>query len=205
MIRETVTASPLSWPAGWARTARPSRARFTRSTVYGATQGILVELGRMGIDRRRIVISTNHRLKPDGTPYANQRRVDDPGAAVWFELAGAERVLACDRWDLLGDNLLAIELHVGAIRGQDRWGVGSAAQAFAGFVALPEQAGGPSWWNYFGLDPLSATEDEVQRAYRDSAKLDHPDAGGDRLRWDELQSMRRMALDVVRARNGGRP
>lgn len=198
MIRETVTAWPLSWPEGWARTARRSRSRFGDTTVYGSVQGILVELGRMGVDRARVVVSTNHRLKPNGTPYSNQRRVEDPGAAVWFELDGAERVLACDRWDLLADSLHAIELHVGAIRGQERWGVGSSAQAFAGFVALPAQAGGTTWWDYFGLDPATATEDEVRRRYRESAKIDHPDAGGTRERWDELQVMLGRALDAVR-------
>ena len=141
-------------------------------------------------------------MKPDGIPYSKQPRVEDPGAAVWFMLHGSERVLACDRWPRVEHNLKAIALHIHAVRGQERWGVGSAAQAFAGFVALPEQAGGKSWWEYFGLDPSTATEKTIRDAYRDSAKVDHPDAGGDRVRWDELQSMYRMALDAVRARRG---
>lgn len=140
MIRDTVTAWPLYWPPGWTRTQYPERSRFGGCTVYGSVQGILAELGRMGVDE--IVISTNQRLKPNGTPYSTGPKILDHGAAVWFTQSGEERVLACDRWSALADNLHAIELHIGAIRGQARWGVGSAQQAFAGFVALPEASGG---------------------------------------------------------------
>lgn len=196
MIRETVTASPLYWPAGWKRTARRQRARFGETNSFRETQEILAELGRMGVRGQNVIVSTNMRLRQDGIPYANQSAPDDPGAAVWFTLKGDERVLACDRWDRVAHNLRAIALHIAAIRGQDRWGVGSLDQAFAGFVALPEQAGGITWWDYFGLEP-NATREEIERAYKQSAKYDHPDMGGDRERWDQLAAMKKVALQAV--------
>lgn len=203
-IRETVTAWPLSWPAGWERTPAGlrRRARFEPTTVFHEVQRILDELRLLGVRSGEIVISTSLKVRPDGIPYTKQPRVEDPGAAVWFILRGAERVLASDRWDRIEQNLHAIALHISSIRGQERWGVGSAAQAFAGFVALPEQATGTPWWHYFGLEP-DATEQEIRAAYRESAKIDHPDVGGDRARWDELQSMLRVALAASRARRAG--
>lgn len=198
---EVVAAWPLTWPAGTERTSPFSirRAPFRPTTVYHETQGVLDELRKLGVPARAVVVSTNYRVRPDGIPYAKQPRQTDPGAAVWFSLKGERRVLACDRWDRVEHNLRAIALHISAIRGQQRWGVGTVEQAFAGFVALPEQATGVSWWEYFSLEP-DASEDEIRRAYRESAKFDHPDAGGDRARWDELQNMLRLALDAARAR-----
>ena len=60
----------------------------------------------------------------------------------------AEHVLACDRWDRPEHNLRAIAKHVEAIRGQERWGVGSVAQAFRGYQALPSRATGKPWWEW---------------------------------------------------------
>ena len=200
MIRTTVTASPLSWPAGWKRAERRQRARFADTNSFRETQEILNELYLMRVRNADVIVSTNTRLRQDGIPYANQGAPADPGAAVWFTVDGEERVLACDRWDRVEHNLRAIARHIAALRGQARWGVGSMAQAFAGFVALPEAAGGTPWWIYFGLEPLETTEAEIEKAYKDSAKIDHPDMGGTDARWHELQTMRRMAIDAVRAR-----
>jgi hypothetical protein len=189
VIRQTVTAWPLYWPPGWERRERRSRSAFGPSNPYRETQRVLAELGRMGLASRDVVISSDMRMKPDGTAYARQR-IADTAVAVWFALKHEERVLACDRWDLVEDNLHAVALHIAAIRGQERWGVGTAAQAFAGFVALPEAATGVAWWDYFGLD-RDATEDDVEQQFKRSAKIDHPDAGGRREDWDHLQGMRR--------------
>ena len=45
-------------------------------------------------------------------------------------------VLACDRWLRVEDNIAAVAAHIGALRGIDRWGVGSVRQAFAGYKRL---------------------------------------------------------------------
>lgn len=195
MIRETVTASPLYWPPGWERTKSPKSSPFYNQTVYKASQGILHQLALMGVERHRVVVSTNLRTKPDGTPYSGKQRIDDHGASVWFSIDGAERVLACDRWQHVADNLRAIEKHIEAIRGMERWGVGSAAQAFAGFVALPEQAGGEPWFEVLRVSP-TATRDEIERAYKRRALDCHPDRGGDRAEWDHLQAVRKIALQA---------
>ena len=61
---------------------------------------------------------------------------DDPGVAVYFQLHDKERVLACDKWDTVADNIAAIAAHIDGIRRQDRYGVGTIDQAFAGYSAL---------------------------------------------------------------------
>ena len=192
MIRETVTAWPLYWPPGWPRTKYRKPSAFGDSNPFRETQNVLAELGRMGVRSRDIVISSHMKLKPDGTAYARQI-IPDHGVAVWFVLKGEERVLACDRWARIEENLHAIALHIAALRGQQRWGVGTAEQAFAGFVALPEQAGGEPWHETLGVSP-DASRETIDAAYKRLALLHHPDRGGDRAQWDRLQDVRRIAL-----------
>jgi hypothetical protein len=75
---------------------------------------------------------------------------NDPGIAVYFTLGKKRVVLACDKWAAPQENIYAIAKHVEALRGQDRWGVGSIEQAFAGYMALEERTG-PSCFEILGI------------------------------------------------------
>jgi hypothetical protein len=186
---EDVTkAYPLSWPDGWPRTSDDDRerARFRENrdalTVSRAIKRLLVELGRMRAEH--VVISSNVELRRDGLPYSGRRPPKDPGAACYFRLDDVPYCLPCDKWDRVADNLAAMASHVSAMRGMERWGVGSVAQQFAGFRALPPKGGttvceqGPSWWHVLRVS-RDAKIDEIQAAYRVLARKNHPDAGGD--------------------------
>lgn len=188
---------PLHWPTGWPRTQRRHqvRARFD-SALGSSVQGILKELRLMGA--AQIVISTNLPTRLDGLPYASQgAEPEDRGVAVYWaiwkqnatNLGGRfeTKVIACDRWDRVRDNVHAVELSIQALRGLERWGASSVVErAFQGFTALPP-AGGTSDERRKGL-PFSvcdillvksdATLDECEIAYRARAKERHPDANG---------------------------
>jgi hypothetical protein len=45
-------------------------------------------------------------------------------------------------------------------------------------------------WQVFQLDPKTATTDDINAAFRQLAKKHHPDSGGDRRVFEELQKMR---------------
>lgn len=137
------------------------------------------ELKLIGVGDYNVVVSTNTELKNDGTPYSNRKAPADPGAAVFFKLKGKPCVLACDKWNRVEDNLSAIARHIEALRGQERWGVGSVEQAFAGYTALPPVGSSPgtSWWNALGC-AHDAPFDVVKDAFRDKARAAHPDNGG---------------------------
>lgn len=181
----TITASPLTWPHGWKRTAPGARrrAKFSRSeTVYNTapsgqqtswnrkrdmtisdgTYRVLTELTRMGIVREDIIISTNVELRLDGLPRSNQRAPADPGVAVYWTEIGhkAPKVMAIDLYDTVADNLAAIAATLEAMRAIERHG-GAAIldRAFTGFTALPspETAGAPPW-----IDILWKDEDEPE-------------------------------------------
>lgn len=177
-------AYPLSWPPGWprARTRESSqfssgRVKFDRSRgarMEPAQQNLFRELGLLGA--KRIVLSTNIELRQDGLPYANRRDPTDPGVAIYFELKRENKCFPCDRWDRVADNVHAIALSIGALRGLDRWGASHMVDAaFKGFRALPE---GPQWWQLLGLDSDVTSPEEIKAAYKKKAKTAHPDMEG---------------------------
>lgn len=169
-------AFPLSWPVSWPRFngSRP-RGKF-KTSLGGALDRLEDELRRLRATN--IVISSNLRPRNDGRPYADQAlRVQDPGIAVYFTLNGKPTVLACDRWCYVEHNIAAIALHVEALRGIDRWGVGSIEQAFAGYAALPAHATPSDWRAVLGVG-ADASLALVRTAYHSLARRKHPDLGG---------------------------
>jgi len=200
-------AYPLAWPAGRPRTPERAResARFgKRVEKYdGAARwtqfrrGVSIaegnaelrrELERLGA--RSVVVSTDVPLRNDGQPRGGARPPDDPGVAVYFQLEGQELCLSCDRYDAAGDNLYAVAMTIGAMRGIERWGTGEMMRAaFRGFRSLPP-ASSAAWWNVLGLEPSVIDRedaiDEIEAAFKRQAKLVHPDVGGDRFAWDQL-------------------
>ena len=199
--RVGVSAHPLYWPASWPRTKSPTWSQFGRGmrarpmSVYSEAQSVRAELERLGA--ASVVISSNLQLRKDGIPYSGQRLPTDCGIAVWFDLHGEERVLACDRWAKPEENLRAIAKHVEALRGQERWGVGTLDQAFRGYAALPERASGKAWWDVLGVH-RDASPAEIRTAFKKKAHEHHPDRGGERAAWDELQDAYHQAQSVVK-------
>jgi hypothetical protein len=143
-----------------------------------AFQMLAGEMERMGT--KKWLLSSNVPRRLDGQPYSNRGQHTDPGAAVYFDLKGRQVSLACDKWLRVEDNVWAIAKHIEALRGQERWGVGSIEQAFRGYTALPApgQTSGISWWTVLGV-PINSAPDQVKEAYRILAKKHHPDRGGD--------------------------
>ena len=176
-------ASPLHWPSGWQRTRSPKRSSFgvgnSKPSIARATDNLLRQLRIMGATAP--VLSSNLRLKNDGTPYSNQREPDDRGIAVYFTYQGQQRVIACDSYDRCACNIFAIAKTVDAMRAIDRWGCSEIlARAFTGFTALPQSASDShheAWWEVLGVDK-TCSEATLKKAYRDLAKVYHPDIGG---------------------------
>jgi hypothetical protein len=192
------TRYPLAWPIGWTRTKARRAAMFSKNprktngagVVWRQREGLTVgdglarlagELRRLGA--RTVVISSNLRTNLDGTITSKQAKVlEDPGVAVYFRLHDQPRVLACDRWTSAADNMAAIAAHIEAIRAQDRYGVGTLDQAFAGYAALPPVGGsqGGDWRAEFGIRPdeQGLTLTQIEGLYRLLVQERHPDRGG---------------------------
>lgn len=181
------TSYPLTWPTGWKRSSYPKSSKFAKASMEFGSRAVLRELASMGVPDFKVIISTNVALRRDGLPFSNQRQPKDAGAAVYFKLKGKDCVLACDKWNRVECNLWAIAKHIDALRGQERWGVGTLDQAFAGYAALPPPSGSRDWWTVLGVE-RAASMDVIKTAYRDLARVFHPDAGGTSNQMAELNS-----------------
>ena len=180
------TSYPLCWPDGWPRTERTriGHSRFARElTIARAVEELDNELGRLGADKP--ILSTNVALTLRGSPSSNGNQPKDSGIAVYFKFRGKDASLACDLWLRVQDNIWAVSKHIEALRGQERWGVGTIEQAFRGYMQIPERTSGSAWWNILGV-AVNATPDQIGEAYRRLAKHHHPDTGGDTKAMAEL-------------------
>lgn len=195
-----VHAFPLEWPDGVARTEHPAVSRFVTAGVARPLRQIDTELRRFGAEAARI--TANVPVSKRGEFLAlKSNAIPDPGVALYFALAGAERVLACDRWDEVDSNLRAIGNTLAALRGMERWGCADVlARSLEGFKALPAPepvAPARPWWEVLHVAP-DADAAVVEAAYRALAKRAHPDVGGDPVRFRAIAAAYERARTVAR-------
>lgn len=174
------TPYPLTWPASWPRSRTRGDAKFNRKvdtgknyletkpvTMAQARDRLDAELTRLGA--KEILLSTNVELTLNGVPRGGASTPGDPGVACYFRLKGKDTVLACDRWFRVEDNIVALAKHIEAIRGMERWGVGTVEQVFTGYAALPAPMTRRHWTAVLAVGE-HASIDEIHAAYRTAAK-----------------------------------
>jgi hypothetical protein len=129
------------------------------------------EVSRLG--GTSLVISSNVPLKADGTMRVDREPVD-PGVAVYFVRKEKQVVFACDQYDVIRDNIVAIAKTMEAMRAIERWGASEMMErAFSGFKGLPETAGdGEDCWRILNL-PVMTPSYLVTLAHRDMVRKLH--------------------------------
>jgi hypothetical protein len=201
---------PLAWPEDWTRTPPERRkASAYRVTASKAQEELVSDLRALGASQ--LSVTTDVPLRLDGKPLLSARPPKDPGVAVWWydrravELAQkrgelpAQRVIACDQWLSLRENLRACGLAISALRQLER---SKATQildrAQAAFdVARALEVGRPWWALVLDVDPHALTAELVARAFKRQALTRHPDQGGTVEGWHELERARDEALRHV--------
>jgi hypothetical protein len=175
-------AYPLYWPELWPRTPPHERQSTARYKVSFAEARDRVVHSCKLLGAIEIVLSTNIPLRRDGLPRMDISEPTDAGVALyWVERKAGKptpRVIACDHWRKVRDNMRAIGLAVEALRALKRSGATQIAdKAFTGFNALPANAGANStpWRDVFG--PCT-TREALEHAYREASRSAHPDLGG---------------------------
>ncbi len=204
-----ITAYPLAWPRGQART--------TKARIYGQFEGtpgrimqeLIQELDRLVLgDKARtktirdfVVISSNAPRLKSGELSANAmlQHYPDPGVAVYFKRKGNPTCIACDRYDRIWKNLRAIQRTIEAMRAIERYGgSGLLDQAFRGFEALPApgDAQARTWREVMGFGPAGTpSAGDVDIRWRQLCKERHPDMpGGSHEAMAELNTARDHAL-----------
>jgi hypothetical protein len=194
---------PLHWPEGWARTKSYQRRNAPyKVTIAAAVSGLHNSLKLLGALPGSVVISSN--VPPGnglGTPRNDGTRVDDPGVSVWWTTrTHGERVIACDRWGSVRENVRACGLALEALRSLERAGASQILErAFTAFGALPASSVAPvarPWWEVLGFtqEMLGALSlGVVDARYRELALKAHPDRGGTQEAIVELNNAREAA------------
>lgn len=190
-----IEAYPLSWPWGWPRKESWQRSSSQYQVEFAKARDHLARELRLS-HARDVVISSNVPLRRDGLPLANMRQPDDPGVAVYWTARGkkgepAPRVIACDVWRTVRENIRAVGLAVEAIRSLERTGATEILErAYAGFARLPAP---PEHWQLLGL-MRGASRDALTTRYRELARIHHPDHGGDSALMAAINDAHRLAL-----------
>lgn len=213
----SITRSPLCWPAWFPRTpdqkrkhghfGTKNRERYGKSsiTLHQATGRVKAQLSaftRTGHSYRAdpddVIISTDLELRLDGMPRSGQKAPRDPGVAVYFKLDGKDRVIPCDMYLRIEDNMAAIAATLEALRTIERHGSQMFEAAFTGFDALPspDHLLGRSWRDV--LDYYGNSLAECEMSYMILRKFAHPDHGGTNERFHELQTAWAQAQEALK-------
>jgi hypothetical protein len=181
---EAIKAYPLCWPDGWARTKHRQSSPYKIKTD-AALDELIGSVKLMG--GRDIVVSSNVPIRRDGTMYRgdhSDQRIEDPGVAVYWTARDTKgnpvpRVIPCDHWHTVRENVRALGMAIEYIRGLKRCGAGEIQErAFSGFARLPETTGEASdCWSVLGVK-RTATRDQLTARLRELTRTEHPDHGG---------------------------
>lgn len=212
-----IDSYPCYWPDGWERTAAHKRTSSRYSIDFARARDNVVHQCKL-LGAREVVISSNVPLRRDGLPLAGQSEPKDPSVAVYWVEPGAwnieqqrtihpRRVIACDAWRKVRENMRAVGLAIEAMRQLKRCGATQVVErAFMGFNALPAQAGATSngqrpWREVLALDGLVGPDyvmkAAIEASFKTLAAKRHPDAGGTHEAMAELNTARNEALREV--------
>jgi len=169
-----IDAFPLAWPLGYPRhEGNKITSRFI-CTLDKAINGVFREVKLL--KGKSVIISTNIPLRKEGNFYASLKPVsEDLGVAVYFTYKNEQKVICCDAYKTIAENIRAIEKSINAIRGLENWKCSDILnQAFSGFKALPKKTEQNCWH----VLKIAKTTDltAVRKAYTTLAKMHHPDA-----------------------------
>lgn len=195
-----IEAYPLTWPLGKKRTAPHMRTWSNFKTNFGkARDRCLGEIRLLG--GKQYIVSSNLPLRLDGLPYASKGQLGDSGVAVYFTYKKRPMCFACDRWARVEDNMHAIALTIGALRGIARWGTGDMMEAaFTGFTALPApgQTSARGWPEILEISSDASLE-KAKENYRRLSMIRHPDRGGSEEAMSELNWAWAQAQEALHA------
>lgn len=179
---------------GYKRTECRISSAF-KQTMERAQQFLHEEIKRLGA--RDLVVSSNIPVRKDGLFYTDwmNRRIDDPGVAIYFKYKGKDVAMCCDQYLKIWENVYALGKSIEAMRALERYGVSEFLErAFTGFAELPPivsqtQKTEQTIWEILGLNGKPLTLEDVKAAYREKAKVLHPDMPtGDADKFRELNS-----------------
>ncbi len=192
----------LDWSPGFDRTQPKNRTWNNHYSVSlaEAFDDLEAEMDRLDVDSYRYSFDADQR-KTDQRPYARSNP-DDPGFVHRWTMGGDQYAVACDRYRRLRDNVRTIGIYLREKRKMEKRPVETGESEFANARLPPANeddvviAGSTTKPPHEILEVDPDADDEiVKAAYRAKAKHAHPDQGGARTEWREIQQARKVMLD----------
>lgn len=197
---------------------KPAPFRNSRGPIGWGPTLTLLKRELAHLDAQEVVIQLDlaeRQIRQDGYPRADATPAS-PGVVVSFDSKYGPLRYACDSYTRWEGNARAIALTLEHLRAVDRYGATKTGEQYAGWKALPPggsaeptmsvQHAAVFLCNHAGPGYLAsevmADRDTYRSAYRDAAKLTHPDAGGTDEDFHLLQAAKR-ALDAHHHPNAG--
>jgi hypothetical protein len=136
-------------------------------------------------------------IKADGLLYADNKRVDDPGIAVYFKFKKKSYVMARDAFTSVAGNLRTLGLTIEGLRQLHRHGgFIMLEKMFEGRLAIAPPDWKKPWREVFGVK--ADWTGDIGQLYREKARNRHPDAGGS----DQLMAELNVAYKEARQELG---
>ena len=188
-----------NWPRQ--KNNRPKCSPF-RSRYSDTIELLEKELRLIGARKSIIQIDLpESQIRNDGLPYSKARPIFQ-GVILSFESKHSPLRYLTDSFNDWQDNLRAIALGLVALRKVDRYGITKRGEQYKGWKQLP--AGTDAIIDvhdaaefiskHSGFTPLDIlTNEELRkRAYREAARVLHPDKGGDKNMFVLLQNAKKL-------------
>lgn len=151
------------------------------------------ELSMLGVDEFVLQLDMAERdIRLDGLPRSDARP-SSTAVIISFEASVGALRYQCDTFDTWQANVRAIALGLEALRKIDRYGISGRGQQYTGWLALPAQSQSHTEALAFlgsvtghSTKPDDSPEN-LHAMYREAVKVLHPDMGGKREMWEQLQ------------------
>jgi hypothetical protein len=178
----------------WPRALTNGRKRAPFKSSWDSTLRLLEhELRMLGADSVIIQLavrqSSDIRLGGQLRPGAS---LHHPGVVVSFESKHGPQSFPCDTYGEFRDNVRAVALALEALRAVDRYGVTATGEQYRGFTALPppkppmtREEAERVLSSFSGVTPSARLP--LGELYREAVKAVHPDRGGKRQDFDQVQ------------------
>lgn len=210
---------PLGEGPAWDGPAEPSVRPCQFKATYSATEReLLAELKAIGVRTAvlELDLSRGDLRVTDGLPRAGSSPRTSRVRLSFQHRRHGRLSFACWTYSHWHDNVRAIRMTLEALRAVDRYGAVQGDKQYTGFKQLPggSQGDQPSMTveeaAYFIAQVVSVpfmlivkSHGIYREAYRDAAKVLHPDAGGDEGSFKKLQGAK-LILDRHHTSEGAR-
>lgn len=156
---------------------------YTNKTWSETMADLAITFERWEIAREDWTVDAG--IRPHRAAKDKQTEIERTVTLSYLTPAGNNLELTINKWPRAVDNLRALYLTVESLRLNEYRGIAEAVRAAYAQLPPPKVERDP--YEVLGVHPRSSLE-HIEGIYKMLVKRRHPDQGGTRAEWDELQA-----------------